>query len=98
MELQAWRENWASIYLSLQFSVPGTFYFALFSSLGISAIIILGYLIELVRSAALAVEAGGIWSILDFNKQPSVAAAVVVITVFTIIYWPVVLGIDLIPS
>jgi hypothetical protein len=77
------------------FKLDGTFTFAAFTSLGISGISILAYCIEMVRRGAQRIEAITIWRVLDFARSPSRAAAVIVIVIFTVIYWPIVLLTDL---
>ena len=81
----------------IYFDVPGAFHFAAFSSLGISTAALLALVIELVKRGVQRIEARRIWSGLDFDRNPARAAAIIVISVFTAIYWPAVLIVDFIP-
>jgi hypothetical protein len=73
----------------------GAIIFALVTSLGIAFVSVFVTAIELMRWCIWRLEGwqiGGknIWQILNFENKPTLAAAVMVIAVFTMFYWPLV--------
>jgi hypothetical protein len=70
---------------------PGAFLFSCITGLAISLISILGTSLGLIQSIASRFENKGIWRLLNFEKKPMQSSAVVIIVVFTVVYWPIVL-------
>jgi hypothetical protein len=69
---------------------PAQFIFCLFTSLGIGVISILATVLELIRQFIRKFESYGIWRFLNLREKPSQSAAVIVIILFTLTYWPIV--------
>jgi hypothetical protein len=70
------------------------FIFALASSLGIGFIAIMTLLIQVMALLVNRLEVKGVWSFLNFNK-PTIAYSVITIIVITVVYWPIVLLLEI---
>ncbi len=69
----------------------GVFIFASVTGLGITILSALTATLSIIGWGASKLESRGIWKILNFDKKPMESAAIIVIVVFTLIYWPIVL-------
>jgi hypothetical protein len=70
------------------------FIFALASSLVIGFIAIMTLLIQVMALLVNRLEVKGVWSFLNFNK-PTIAYSVITIIVITVVYWPIVLLLEI---
>ena len=79
-----------AVFIPLMFTI-GPFIFTSVTGLGIALLSVSTAAVALIGWVASRIEARGIWKVLNFDAKPMESAAIIVIVVFTLVYWPVVL-------
>jgi hypothetical protein len=75
--------------VTIPFINLGAFVFSAVTSLGIALVSVFVGLMEIVRWGAWYFENTAIWHYLSFERKPTLASAIIVIVMFTILYWPI---------
>ena len=70
--------------------LPGAFILPIITGMAISLFAVVIACIEIVKRMAFRIESGRIWQVLNF--EPTESSAVILIVLFTLVYWPIVLN------
>jgi hypothetical protein len=81
-------ENFFLLTFSFTIGAP---IFSIATSLGSTIIAALVVFVSVIERAAALVERRGVWKVLNFKKKPMQSSAIIVIVLFTAIYWPLML-------